>query len=337
MNSTGKVPVTVLMPVYNGGPFLKDAIESILAQTFTEFEFLIVDDGSKDTSLEVIRGFSDARIKLIQNEKNLGLIATLNKGLSLAQGEFVARMDQDDLAVPERLAKQVALLRGNPEILGTGSALTLINMKGETVGNIAVLTEFEQIRRALAVTNPFAHPTMMVRREIVKKLGGYRSEAYATEDYDLWTRLVKEGPVVNIEEPLLRYRLTTTGMSISLSTSQKQGAAVIANRVWGDFSEEGPAPVSDWGLIWPENGRTTMSVEKLLMFSNLHLLFAKGYRKRGQWNLAIRHLVASFAWSSGNRASFFAVCMFLLPYSWYLRLEEWLMKVLDHSRAGKLA
>jgi len=108
--------LTVLMPVYNGGEFLRGAVESILGQTYSNFEFLIVDDGSTDESLEICRGFRDPRIRLEENGRNLGLIATLNRGLDLAEGDYIARMDSDDVSFPARLARQVQFMEDNPHV-----------------------------------------------------------------------------------------------------------------------------------------------------------------------------------------------------------------------------
>lgn len=328
--------ITVLMPVYGGERFLQEAIKSILNQEETDFELLIIDDASPDNSLGVIKKFTDPRIRVITNEKNLGLIGTLNKGLEWAKGELIARMDQDDIAHKDRLKKQKEFLEKNPEIVGIGTAMTLMNAKGETVGSLSVVEKPEQIRRLLTVTNPFAHPSMMVRRAAVMRVGMYSTHAYAGEDYDLWVRLSKVGPMSNLNEELLRYRLTPTGMSISLRAAQKATAEKIENQAWEQFGKSGPAPVAEWDEIWPGD-RSHLTSEQLVAYAHFHLLFAKAYRKRGAWGVAFRHFVASFQWSFANRGSYFAILMFILPYRLYAEVEERIVASLNHARAGQLS
>lgn len=330
MNSSPSL--TVLMPVYNAGPHIREAIESILAQTHADFELLIIDDGSKDDSAATISSYTDARIRFVRNEQNLGLIATLNKGLAEANGELIARMDQDDIALPERLALQLAAFRREPDLIALGTSLTLMNVRGKTVGELPVLTGHEQIKRALAVTNPFAHPSMMFKRAAALEVGGYHKEAYATEDYDLWTRLSDLGPVANLKERLLRYRLNPKGMSISLRTAQRENAAAIAEREWAKYGQAGPAPTKDWDSIWPS--RRGLDGAARLNYANLHLLFAKGYRKRGAWFVCWAHAMTAVAWAPFNRSAYFALLMFVMPYDRYYRLEERIAGALDHVRAG---
>jgi glycosyltransferase involved in cell wall biosynthesis len=131
MSNIQKSRITVLMPVYNGEKYLREAIDSIFNQTFTDFEFLIVDDGSTDNSVEIINSYQNSRINLVKNDKNEGLVYTLNRGLSLAKGEYIARMDCDDISLPERLKKQIDFLDSNSEIAVVGTWIKVINEKEE--------------------------------------------------------------------------------------------------------------------------------------------------------------------------------------------------------------
>ncbi len=329
--------LTVLLPVYNGERFLKEAIESILGQTYKDFELLIIDDCSKDGSAALIESFNDPRIRFLHNANNLGLIGTLNRGLEEAKGAFVARMDQDDIAAPERLEKQLALMSGDLQLLAAGTAMVLLSAQGEQVGALPVLVGHEALKRALTVVNPFAHSSMILRKEAALQVGGYHKDAYATEDYDLWTRLAAAGHVANLEEPLLRYRLNPEGMSISGRNTQKKRAAAIADAQWRLYGEEGPAPLVDWPKIWPHALRKTLTANQRLPYATLHVLFAKGYRRRGKWGLALRHFLAAFKWSAANRAAYVALLMFVMPYRLYGRLEERLSLILNNVRAGRAA
>jgi hypothetical protein len=196
--------VTVLMSVYNGEAFLNEAVESILSQTFSDFEFLIIDDGSVDSSVEIIRSYHDSRIRLVKNTTNIGMAASLNKGLALARGEYVARMDQDDISLPQRLACQVVFLDSRPEVGVVGSSI-------EVFGDINMVVRFptdpDRIKCELFFLNVIAHPTVMMRKAMFTSHGlQYNPEFEKTEDYELWNRSICYFPLTNIEEALLRYR-----------------------------------------------------------------------------------------------------------------------------------
>ncbi len=160
------------MSVYNGEKYLREAIDSILGQTFKDFEFLIIDDGSTDSSVEIIRSYADPRIRLIQNEENIGLSRSLNKGLKLARGEYIARMDADDISLPRRLAAQVGLLDKQPDIGLVGTSIQLIDCDGERMHVHRVPTTHAQILWALCFTTPLAHPSVVFRKVIIECVGG---------------------------------------------------------------------------------------------------------------------------------------------------------------------
>jgi glycosyltransferase involved in cell wall biosynthesis len=197
--------ITVLMPVYNGAMYLPEAIDSILQQTYEDFEFLIIDDGSMDQSVRIINSYDDPRIRLIKNEHNLGLVSTLNKGIDLAKGEFIARMDCDDISLPERFEKQMALMSQHPEVGVCGGWIEYF------MGRVLVLklpVSDEEIKRRLPSDNPIAHPTVMMRTKVIKNLQVYYNPGYShVEDYELWIRLAVVTCFANIPEVLLKYRI----------------------------------------------------------------------------------------------------------------------------------
>jgi hypothetical protein len=209
-------PITVLMPVYNGADYLAESIATILRQTLREFEFLIINDGSKDGSQAILEDYADRdpRIRLVQQE-NMGLAATLNRGLAMARGEFVARQDQDDLSAPERLARQLAHMQANPEcvLLGTRAGIwedrTPTRRAHDHPAFNAVL------KLDLLINNPFVHSSVMLRRERVLALGGYCTDRsrQPPEDYELWARIGRAGRVANLPERLLVYREAAQSMS----------------------------------------------------------------------------------------------------------------------------
>lgn len=202
--------VTVLMPVYNGAPFLGEAISSVLAQTFNDFELLIIDDGSTDNSADIVRAHADERIRLIRNDRNLGLIASLNKGIDLAKGSFIARMDCDDRMHPERLAKQVKAMLAEPGIAVLATYVEFINTDGEVFGNWDTdrkATTEDAIAAMLPRTNCIAHPSVMIRRGALGSMR-YAADQDGAEDWDLWMRLrSRDLRIAKLPEVLLYYRV----------------------------------------------------------------------------------------------------------------------------------
>src|SRR3989344_7907586 len=197
--------VTVLMPVYNGERYLRQYIESILNQAYKDYELLIIDDASTDTSRKIIHSYHDPRIRLIENTGNLGLIKTLNHGLSLAKGDYIARQDQDDISHPMRLEKQVGYLNSHPEIVLLGTRIDTIDQKGrksESYGYSTASSE-DAIYWQLMFTNPFAHPSVMMRATTVRAIGGYDEYFIDCEDYDLFSRLTHAHKTTNLNEALL--------------------------------------------------------------------------------------------------------------------------------------
>jgi glycosyltransferase involved in cell wall biosynthesis len=219
----GSPRVTVLMPVYNGEAYLREAIESILVQTYRDFEFLIINDGSTDRSAEVIEAYRDSRIQSVNNETNLGLIATLNKGLDLAEGEFVCRMDQDDISLPERLSRQVAFMQDRPEIVVCGSWFQKFGVGRDKV--VRWQTDPEGIRCGLLFDSMVGHPTVMMRREFLRENNLYYDPAYKNaEDFALWLRISEIGHIANLGEVLLQYRVHPAQITQSASAGQRETA-----------------------------------------------------------------------------------------------------------------
>lgn len=207
--------VTVLMPVYNGEEYLREAIDSILSQTFADFEFLIINDGSTDGSVEIIESYQDPRIRLFHNESNLNLRTTLNKGLKLARGEYIARMDCDDVSLPQRLAKQVKFMDLHPDIGICGSGVKLIGNKLIKNKNGSVWKYPEDsstIRCKMIFESPLAHPTLIMRNNLLVKFKLNYRTTYA-EDYDFLIRSSKHFSLANMAEILLFYRIHSDNIS----------------------------------------------------------------------------------------------------------------------------
>lgn len=199
--------VTVLIAVFNGGNYLGDAVESVLAQTFADFELLLVDDASTDGALDRLP--SDPRIRIVHNDRNLGQVPSLNRGLEAAQGEYIARLDADDVMLPRRLERQTAILDADPAVALVGTWLDVVDEDGRAIatlrGEIGTYAAF--VAALLTDRVPFGHPSVMYRRDLVRALGGYDAALAPSEDKDLYRRLAlgrHETRVV--AEPLVRYR-----------------------------------------------------------------------------------------------------------------------------------
>jgi len=193
--------VSVLMSVYNGELYLTEAIDSILGQTFTDFEFIIINDGSTDRTGSILRGYTDARIQVFE-QTNMGLTRSLNRGISLARGEYVARMDADDISMPERLVKQVAFLDAHPEIGVLGTACRIVDEVSHREWEMHPPLSDKQIRRHLIRGNPFVHSSVMMRKSVFQAIGGY-DEAYPyVQDYELWIRMALHTRLANLPDIL---------------------------------------------------------------------------------------------------------------------------------------
>jgi len=201
--------VSVLMSVYNGERYLKESIESILNQTFSDFEFIIVDDGSQDSTAMILRDYRDPRMVLLSNEVNIGLTRSLNRGLAVVRGTFIARQDADDVSLPNRIEKQVAFLKAHPAIGILGSCCRLIDGEGRRLWLYRVPAYDLNIRWKSLLENPFAHPSVMMRRDILTENGlTYDETLQVAQDYDLWTRMMRYTQGTNLSEPLIHYRLS---------------------------------------------------------------------------------------------------------------------------------
>ena len=235
MNSTPSaddIPVvTVLMAVRDGAAFLREAIESILRQTFSEFEFAIINDASTDGTRAIIQSYSDPRIFLIDNTTPMGVAASLNRGLDLAKGAYIARMDCDDVSLPDRLERQVEYLEANHHVCVCGSWAELIDEGGRKLG-VQKRPFGKQMQQEYWIPSPVVHPSAMIRRSQLGDMR-YDEKLNAAEDYDLWLRLNKVCTIDNIPKILLRYRIHKSSATSRRRTEQLQETYEIFMRHTG--------------------------------------------------------------------------------------------------------
>lgn len=211
--------VSVLMPVYNTEKYLEKAIHSIQSQTFEDWELIIVNDGSTDGSRSILEQFKDSRIFCIDNGTNLGLIKTLNKGVEFCNGDFIARMDADDIALPFRLEKQVLFMEQNPDYLMCGTNALVVDNSEKVTGRIRNLADNRFLQINLLFSNPFIHPSVMIKREVLEQ-NKFDASYKHIEDYELWSRIAQLGKIANIQEDLLLYRWHDANVSVINAETQ---------------------------------------------------------------------------------------------------------------------
>jgi len=229
--------VSVVMSVFNGARTLREAVDSILSQTFTDFEFIIIDDGSTDGTWGILNGYDDPRIRLLRNEENIGLTRSLNKGLALVQGEYIARMDADDISLPERLERQVDCLDSRPEVGVVGTNYWELTPTNERRPMVVPLTDMS-VRLWLLFHNAIVHSSAMVRRTTLEQIGYYDEALPYAQDYDLWTRVAVVSELANLPDRLLLLRTgVSAGVSVGCLQQQQFVADSISRRVINDLLE----------------------------------------------------------------------------------------------------
>ena len=228
-----KPKISVVMAVYNSELYVGESIESILNQKFKDFEFIIINDGSTDRSLEIVKSYKDKRIKLIDNKKNMGHTDCLNQGINISRGEYIARMDSDDVSLPNRLATQVSFMDSHPEIAVCGTWVKTIG-EGKSFTN-RLLTDPDDIKTNLLFYTSLAHPTVMIRKSFLIKhnlrysIATDRDEN--SEDYGLWSEMANFGYLANIPKVLLHYRIRPESVSSVHSKKQKTGASLVRRKL----------------------------------------------------------------------------------------------------------
>ena len=218
----GSPLISVLMPVYNGEKYLAEAIESILNQTFRDFELIAIDDASTDSTWKIINSYADSRLIKLQNEKNLGVNATTNRGIQQARGEFIVKADADDVSYPDRFERQVNFFQNHPEIGVVAGSIQRINADGEKIGTPTIpIQEPYLIKFWLTFESVLNQPAVMMRKAILNQVGNYDPNYRAGGDYELWTRLANATLIANLAGPLVYYRVHGQSITFTLTGSQK--------------------------------------------------------------------------------------------------------------------
>ena len=325
--------VTVLMPVYNGSRYLRQAIESILGQTWSDFEFLIINDGSNDNSRDIILSFDDRRIRLVDNPSNIGLTKSLNRGLQLARAEYIARQDADDISYPERLERQVKFLDEYPDVVLLGTRTRAIDESGKPQKEnlLRIPIGLLAIRWYLMFQNAFIHSSVMFRRSIIcEKLGGYDESFAKAQDYELWSRIARSYAVENLSDVLLDYRFEY-GSTVSVLPLPIPAEEDIAFSNLRAFLEYKDVPIHWADSIngfrrknaSPQNADWTRVVE---MFEQIYSRYCKLHPQAKRDEHIRNHLANNLYWLS----YYAAPCNRRLSYNAYRRARK--MATNNHKR-----
>lgn len=279
--------VTVLVAVHNGGDYLREAVDSILAQTFTEFELLLVDDASTDGAIARIP--DDPRIRILRNDTNLGQVPSLNRGLEEARGEYIARLDADDVMLPTRLARQVEVLDREPNVALVGTWMDVVDERGRLYAKLRghVRDYIEFVYAILVDRYPFAHPSVMYRLAVVRELGCYDARLAPSEDKDLFRRLAAARHDARcIEAPLVRYRRHERQLSHAHADVQLANDRIGQERFLGGLVDGGEP--RDLRRLLETGVGHPADVEALLRGAEHRLRLSEDERRRLESMLARR-------------------------------------------------
>jgi glycosyltransferase involved in cell wall biosynthesis len=232
-----KVEISVLMAAYNAEALIQESIESILSQTFDDFEFILIDDGSTDTTPDIMKSYKDKRIRMVSQE-NMGLARSLNKGLRMAKGRYIARLDADDIALPHRLERQYGFMESHPECVASGTSAMIMDINGKYLYTAEVPLAWHEIQAYLPYESPFFHSSVIFQTDPAVACGGYYEKIiHHFEDLVLWNNLTKYGELRNLPEPLIKYRLVPFAITNN-SNRIKMNEIVKQVLQGGDISKE---------------------------------------------------------------------------------------------------
>lgn len=228
--------ISVIMSVYNGAEYLGGSVESILNQNYRSFEFIIINDGSTDDSLKILKSYKDGRIRIVSRE-NRGLVYSLNEAVGLAKGKYIARQDADDISYRNRFKIQMKKLETNQNIDIVGGSIDIINEDAKKLGTHYAISNIDALKEEICFRGPFAHGTAFGKADIFKS-NKYSQNMWPAEDYDLWERLSREYTISNVEEVIYGYRENQQGISASNEIKQEKMRLIISKRAIQHFKQQ---------------------------------------------------------------------------------------------------
>jgi glycosyltransferase involved in cell wall biosynthesis len=311
-----EILITVLMPVYNGEAYLHEAIESILNQTYPSFEFLIVDDGSSDASAQIIKSYTDTRIRLIQQD-NCGVSGALNTGLKAALGKYIVRFDADDIALPHRIEIQLQFMLDNPDYVLVGSDVDYLTDSGTYIFSYSNTGHSDsEIRNRIYQKNPFIHSAIIARRDVILACGGYDELAHTFEDHLLWINILAHGKVCNLKTVLVQVRLNAQSVT---SDERLRGVTFLKIRQ-AILNRGGPVTKKEGDALMHILKSQNSKIEKAIGY---HIIVAKKFL----WNTpnpkAVRlHCSTIIKLKPVMPLAYLLWALSFLPSSWILKLYK---------------
>jgi len=299
-----EIELSVVMSVYNAERFLKEAIQSILTQTYKNFEFIIINDGSTDNSLEIIKSFKDNRIKVI-NQKNIGLSKSLNKGVKISNGRYIARMDADDISLPNRFELQLDFFATNKGYVLLGSNIYFIDINGAILYETNLPLTNEDMKESLP------NIKMMHSSVMFLKSAFYEAEQYPIEipkyfeDKILWNKMANYGKIANLEDVLIKYRLVPSSI-FNLSNNQIQKLKEISNKI-----------IENNYILTNEDKLNIINITKITknqQYGNYFLRIANAYKKKNKKRKSLTFLIKSFFYNPFEKDTLKMFIKLLLPY-----------------------
>ena len=312
----GKKPrISVIMPVYNNAEYLKEAIDSILEQTFTDFELVAVNDGSKDGCDAILEHYAkiDSRVHVVHHKQNAGLVASLNDGIAASKGEFIARMDGDDVSFPRRFEQQMAIFNAQPDVVLVAGGFEVIDEEGEFLYREVVPANDRDIKRSMLLRNPIAHGSVMFRRAAYDAVGPYTNDYGPTEDFELWMRLRTAGAFAGLEATIFRWRVNSKGITKNNNSRQITTMKAHTQKLWETyFPEIIPAKTlrqdgrnyfnaykkrgfSMREIMFSDNAQIALQmIKRGRLITGLHQLFAVAFCTRTGLKVALHRLRLTF-------------------------------------------
>jgi glycosyltransferase involved in cell wall biosynthesis len=288
--------VSIVLPVFNGEKYLKESLDSVIAQSYQNWELVIINDGSTDGTENLILNYKDERIKYFPNDGNKGIIFSLNRGLRESKGEYIARLDSDDIALPFRIEKQVDFMSGNPDYTLCGTYFKTIDSKGKLLKNVAFPSNNRDAQSYLLLHNCFCHSAIMMRSHIAKDLQ-YDEKFQICEDYDLWYRISRLGKILNLPEYATLYRVHDNNMSTRKSEIMFSHVHKINKRILDDLGieyTENELHAHSNALCY--NASFFTNPEKLQILENWMLKLYSYLKKNGHYNAFLCYKILVEKW-----------------------------------------
>lgn len=286
--------ISVVMPVYNAEQYLKEAVDSILDQTYTDFELIAINDGSKDGSAKILDEYAkkDPRVIAVHQE-NKGLVATLHRAIEMARGEFIARMDGDDVSFPRRFEQQVAVLDANPDVILVAGGFEVIDEDSEFLYREVLPAHDRDLKRRMLLRNPLAHGSVTFRKAILKTVGNYTDEFGPTEDFELWSRMSLAGKFVALEQTIFRWRVNSTGITSNNNQLQRKIMKRHTGELWkNSFPEVLSAKQlrADCKKYFKQYKKRGIDMKNIMMTDNAEIAVAM--MSRGHFFMGLHQLAA---------------------------------------------